>query len=181
MKITHLSLALTAFFCGSSAFAAPATISVQVDRPAHKISPMLWGLFFEDINLSVDGGLYPELVRNRSFEGSDHLRYWTFTPAAGEAEPTLDDGAQGKIKVELLDSADAAPGPVETSIHLSGLADRAGPARAIVLTSENPEDENSFEDPHKVAPRTEEFTLAGPRFTRSFPGNSFTVLRLPTR
>ena len=34
-------------------------------------------------------------------------------------------------------------------------------------------------DTHKVAPRTEELTLPGPRFIRSFPGNSLTVLRIP--
>ena len=33
-----------------------------------KISPDLFGLFFEDINYSADGGLYAELVQNRSFE-----------------------------------------------------------------------------------------------------------------
>ena len=35
-----------------------------------KISPDLFGLFFEDINYSADGGLYGELVQNRSFEYS---------------------------------------------------------------------------------------------------------------
>lgn len=37
---------------------------------ARKISPDLFGLFFEDINYSADGGLYAELVQNRSFEYS---------------------------------------------------------------------------------------------------------------
>ncbi len=32
------------------------------------ISPDLFGLFFEDINYAADGGLYAELVQNRSFE-----------------------------------------------------------------------------------------------------------------
>ena len=35
-----------------------------------KISPDLFGLFFEDINYAADGGLYAELVQNRSFEYS---------------------------------------------------------------------------------------------------------------
>ena len=90
-------LTALALLCSLSAFAraqpatAPATISVQADQPGHPISPLLWGIFIEDINLSVDSGLYPELVRNRSFEGSDHLRHWKFTPAAGEPAPSLDD------------------------------------------------------------------------------------------
>jgi alpha-L-arabinofuranosidase len=53
-------------------------ITVEADRPGHTISPSLFGIFFEDINLSADGGLYPELVRNRSFEDSDTLQNWKF-------------------------------------------------------------------------------------------------------
>ena len=37
-------------------------------RNAKKISPDLFGLFFEDINYAADGGLYAELIQNRSFE-----------------------------------------------------------------------------------------------------------------
>jgi alpha-L-arabinofuranosidase len=61
--------------------AQPAKISVAVDQPGHKISPTLWGIFFEDINLSADGGIYPELVRNRSFEDADKPDDWKITGA----------------------------------------------------------------------------------------------------
>jgi alpha-L-arabinofuranosidase len=50
-----------------------------------KISPDLFGLFFEDINYSADGGLYAEMVQNRSFEYSpterrewNPLSYWEY-------------------------------------------------------------------------------------------------------
>ena len=46
--------------------AAEATAAVNTS--VKKISPDLFGLFFEDINYSADGGLYAELVQNRSFE-----------------------------------------------------------------------------------------------------------------
>jgi len=36
---------------------AKATITVEVNKPGHKISPTLFGIFFEDINLSVDSGI----------------------------------------------------------------------------------------------------------------------------
>ncbi|MFI5380086.1 MAG: alpha-L-arabinofuranosidase C-terminal domain-containing protein [Tepidisphaerales bacterium] len=78
-----LSLALGSCALFGSAFAAdapparPATISIQADKPGHEISPVLWGIFFEDINLSADGGVYAELVRNRSFEDSDKPEHWT--------------------------------------------------------------------------------------------------------
>lgn len=43
-------------------------LTVEGDRKGPEISPLLYGAFFEDINCAADGGLYAELVRNRSFE-----------------------------------------------------------------------------------------------------------------
>lgn len=51
-------------------------ISVQANKTLHQISPILWGIFFEDINLSADGGIYPEQIRNRSFEDSEKPERW---------------------------------------------------------------------------------------------------------
>ncbi len=45
-----------------------ATITVQGGAPAISVSPLLYGVFYEDINYSADGGLYAEMVQNRSFE-----------------------------------------------------------------------------------------------------------------
>jgi len=50
---------------------------VQADRPGAKISPTLYGIFFEDINFGADGGLYAELVKNRSFEFPDPMMGWS--------------------------------------------------------------------------------------------------------
>ena len=47
---------------------AQVTIHVDLDKPGHAVSPTLYGIFFEDINHAADGGLYAELIRNRSFE-----------------------------------------------------------------------------------------------------------------
>lgn len=49
-----------------------ASISIQVDSPLHKVSPTLYGLMTEEINFSYDGGLYAEMVRNRTFSGRWH-------------------------------------------------------------------------------------------------------------
>ena len=71
--------------------AAPASLTVDVDKPGVQISPTLWGIFFEDINLSADGGIYPEFVRNRSFEDSDRPDHWTLHQAAeGKSEMAID-------------------------------------------------------------------------------------------
>jgi len=43
-------------------------IMVNVDKPKAEIKPTMWGIFFEDINFAADGGIYAELVKNRSFE-----------------------------------------------------------------------------------------------------------------
>ena len=76
---------LVALFLGGAtvftASAAPAKITVQADQPGHAVSPTLWGIFFEDINLSADGGIYPELVRNRSFEDSEQPDNWKLVNA----------------------------------------------------------------------------------------------------
>ena len=53
-----------------------AVISVDAANPGAKISPSMYGIFFEDINFGADGGLYPELVKNRSFEFQEPLTGW---------------------------------------------------------------------------------------------------------
>ena len=66
-----------------------ATITVEVNKPGHKISPTLFGIFFEDINLSADGGIYPELIRNRSFEDADTLENWKFVSVDGKSTASI--------------------------------------------------------------------------------------------
>ncbi len=93
MKSNAPKVSLASLILVSTALAAcAATIDVQVDKPAHKVSPTLWGIFFEDINLSADGGIYPELVRNRSFEDAEKPENWKFVnSAAGKTECAIDD------------------------------------------------------------------------------------------
>lgn len=68
---------------------ADAKITVEVNQPGHAISPTLFGIFFEDINLSADGGIYPELVRNRSFEDADTLQNWKFESVDGKSNASI--------------------------------------------------------------------------------------------
>src|ERR1700709_779457 len=51
-------------------------ITVKPDAPIADIQPTMWGIFFEDINLGADGGIYAELVKNRSFEFSMPMMGW---------------------------------------------------------------------------------------------------------
>ncbi len=57
------------------------TLAVDVEDEIHDISELLFGVFFEDINFAADGGLYAEMVSNRSFEftslaAGDSLYRW---------------------------------------------------------------------------------------------------------
>ncbi|HVG42745.1 MAG TPA: alpha-L-arabinofuranosidase C-terminal domain-containing protein [Chitinophagaceae bacterium] len=52
------------------------SIIVHADKKGAPIQPTMWGLFFEDINFAADGGLYAELVKNRSFEFNVPLMGW---------------------------------------------------------------------------------------------------------
>ncbi len=90
MKLkSSLSLlcAVTALAAGPAPAQSSATITIQADQPGHAVAPTLWGVFFEDINLSADGGLYPELVRNRSFEDAETPENWRL---AGKGTATID-------------------------------------------------------------------------------------------
>ena len=51
-------------------------LTVDADRPIASIAPTMWGVFFEDINFGADGGLYAELVKNRSFEFPTAMMGW---------------------------------------------------------------------------------------------------------
>ncbi len=52
------------------------TITVDASKITADIQPTMWGIFFEDINMGADGGLYAELVKNRSFEFGMPLMGW---------------------------------------------------------------------------------------------------------
>lgn len=53
------------------------TLVVKATQPTATIQPTMWGIFFEDINFGADGGIYAELVKNRSFEFFKPMMGWT--------------------------------------------------------------------------------------------------------
>ncbi len=79
LSIKFLALGcMVSLIIGQAQFASAQTsaITVQVDRPGAPIPATLFGLFFEDINFGADSGLYPERVKNRSFEFPDPMMGW---------------------------------------------------------------------------------------------------------
>jgi len=51
-------------------------LEIAADKSLASIAPTMWGVFFEDINFGADGGLYAELIKNRSFEFPGPLMGW---------------------------------------------------------------------------------------------------------
>ncbi|WP_343706887.1 alpha-L-arabinofuranosidase C-terminal domain-containing protein [Flavobacterium sp.] len=56
--------------------AQKAALEVDASKTITKIQPTMFGLFFEDINFAADGGLYAEMIKNRSFEFEKPLMGW---------------------------------------------------------------------------------------------------------
>ena len=68
MSMQKMKLNIVFAFIWAVCVLVPLTSNAQIAIGGKKISPDLLGLFFEDINYAADGGLYAELVQNRSFE-----------------------------------------------------------------------------------------------------------------
>ncbi len=66
---------LAALVC--NALWAQHKIEVDASKKTAEISPYLWGLFIEDVNMAADGGLYGELIKNRSFDFPHPWVGWT--------------------------------------------------------------------------------------------------------
>ncbi|HRZ96003.1 MAG TPA: alpha-L-arabinofuranosidase C-terminal domain-containing protein [Paludibacter sp.] len=66
-------------------------LTIDVSKKGINISPTHYGIFFEDINHAADGGLYAELIRNRSFEDASTPENWTLlTQGSAVASISLD-------------------------------------------------------------------------------------------
>ena len=108
-------LSLGVFLTGGAA-AQVATLKIETDKPVAKVSPTLYGLMTEEINYSYDGGLYGELVQDRTFLSSrSDTENWipvAVGTAKGSVEPDRATGpsaalaASEKITAVQADAAD---------------------------------------------------------------------------
>ena len=78
IKITVFVLSIFSSFT----WAQEHNLEVNLTNSITKIQPTMYGIFFEDINFAADGGLYAEMIKNRSFEFLD--------PKMGWSEPNSD-------------------------------------------------------------------------------------------
>lgn len=75
-RLRNLVLPLMALGLTVHAQKKPVVIAVDAAHPGAQIAPTMFGVFFEDINFGADGGLYPERIKNRSFEFDEPLTGW---------------------------------------------------------------------------------------------------------
>lgn len=75
-KNTFIAAALSLMSAAGTVYANENIMTVHANKVISEISPTMYGLFFEDINFGADGGLYAELVKNRSFEFDQNLMGW---------------------------------------------------------------------------------------------------------
>jgi len=80
----------------------------------------------------------------------------------------------------ILKIVNGSAQPVSTALNLSGTNHWRGAAIATVLTSADPRDENTLEQPLKVSPKKLKLAFTGSAIQQTFPGNSVTVLRITT-
>ncbi len=77
--------------------APTANLRIELDKPAHAVSPTLYGLMTEEINYSYDGGLYAEMVRNRTFQehGFGGVGHWNIEHMGNSDAVMSIDPAEG--------------------------------------------------------------------------------------
>src|SRR5580765_702965 len=77
MKLKNLSLGLSLIALQLPAMAQKTNrILTNAGQPIAAVQSTMYGIFFEDINLGADGGIYAELIKNRSFEFYRPMMGW---------------------------------------------------------------------------------------------------------
>lgn len=89
--VYSITLLLVLFSAGALHAQAPASLTLDLDKPGAAVSPKLYGLMTEEINYSYDGGLYAELIRNRVFKDNPKTPdHWSLIQDKGKGSMTLD-------------------------------------------------------------------------------------------
>lgn len=76
VKLFFIAQCWVFFISGTFPVQSQITLQVDVSKPVTEIQPTMWGIFFEDINFAADGGIYAEMVKNRSFDFDERMMGW---------------------------------------------------------------------------------------------------------
>jgi alpha-L-arabinofuranosidase len=92
MKNTSEGVLLSALLLIAAGVQAqqPATLDIDAQKPIAQVSPTLYGLMTEEINHSYDGGLYPELIRNRAFMDNSYGPHGWVLIEQGNAQASME-------------------------------------------------------------------------------------------
>jgi alpha-L-arabinofuranosidase len=120
------------------------TIDIDAAKPGPEINPRLYGIFLEEINTGVDGGLYAELIRNRGFEDAKAPEGFVFRndrwdngrgyviPYRFEVDKSLPywsliktGGAEGSMSLDLTNSLNPAT-PRSCRLEIQNASGRIG-------------------------------------------------------
>lgn len=110
MKLQRLLTLFAAITLCASTALAQVTLDITPAERGSAIGKLHYGIFFEEINHAGDGGLYAELIRNRSFEDNASTEYWTATGSATINRSTrnlLNEAQKGCAQVVLSAKGDA--------------------------------------------------------------------------
>lgn len=119
LKTGVVLFSVFAFFTSAFAQSAPpVTLEIQVDKPLHKVSPLLYGLMTEEINFSYDGGLYAEMVRNRTFGTRSHaqpVHWYLVEKGEGIGSTAIDESTgpsealPGSLRIDVTKADTGSP------------------------------------------------------------------------
>ncbi len=88
------------------------------------------------------------------------------------------DERAGEIVLKVVNSSDTA---ADVKVNVAGVNTLAPQGTVTVLTSGAPTDENTFEEPRKIVPKTSAIAVPSPPFTHTFPPYSLSIIRVKTR
>jgi len=77
LKKAGLAAVLAGTFLAGNTLFAQKELTVDMSETIAPIQPTMYGVFFEDINFAADGGLYAEMIKNRSFEFTIPMMGWS--------------------------------------------------------------------------------------------------------
>src|SRR5438874_1333304 len=119
-RFVAISTGLLAGYFAASGLRAQsaAALSIDLKQPKAAVSPILYGLMTEEINYSYDGGLYAELIRNRTFRSdwTGILNWYVVEKGAASAKVSVDSKegpsaalrTSAKLEVTKADAASPA-------------------------------------------------------------------------
>ena len=90
----YFTLALALFEVTLARGQSAATVTIQASQPGAVISTNLFGIFFEEINYAGEGGIYAEMIRNRSFYNPTNTLFWTLVTQGSAAGTMSVDATQ---------------------------------------------------------------------------------------